>query len=148
MAIFEKSTGLFHEYLRTFNSIFGRYRWSRMPFAISSASEVWRRRMHEFAHDLSGVEVIADEFLIAGFGETEEEVDRSVKENERAFFQKCRQWNLKLNKSKMNRRCFRFESTLRYRNSLRPARKRTISDRLGNKLANSTSISLGEKTLP
>ena len=90
-------------YLTTFNSPFGRYGWTRMPFGISSAPEVWQRRMHEFAQDLSGVEVIADDFLIAGFGETEEEVDRSLEANERAFFQKCREWNLKLNKLKMKR---------------------------------------------
>jgi hypothetical protein len=59
--------------------------------------------MHEFAQDLNGVEVIADDFLIARYGETEEEVDRSLEANEHAFFQKCREWNLKLNKSKMKR---------------------------------------------
>jgi hypothetical protein len=57
--------------------------------------------MHEFAQDLNGVEVIADDFLIAGFGETGEEVDRSLETNERAFFKKCREWNIKLNKSKL-----------------------------------------------
>jgi hypothetical protein len=57
--------------------------------------------MHEFAQDLNGVEVIADDFLIAGFGETGEEVDRSLETNEQAFFKKCREWNLKLNKSKL-----------------------------------------------
>ncbi|CAB3985408.1 Transposon Ty3-G Gag-Pol poly, partial [Paramuricea clavata] len=90
-------------YLTTFNSPFGRYRWTRMPFGISSAPEVWQRRMHEFAQGLNGVEVIADDFLIAGFGETGEEVDRSLETNERAFFKKCREWNLKLNKSKLKR---------------------------------------------
>jgi hypothetical protein len=59
--------------------------------------------MHEFAQDLNGVEVIADDFLIAGFGETGEEVDRSLETNERAFFKKCREWNLSLNKSKLKR---------------------------------------------
>ena len=63
---------------------------SRMPFI-------------EFAQDLDGVEVIADDFLIAGFDETEEEVSRSLETNERAFFQKCREWNLKPNKEKMKR---------------------------------------------
>ena len=30
--------------------------------------------MHEFGEDLEGVEVIADDFLIAGFGSTDHEV--------------------------------------------------------------------------
>ena len=43
-----------------------------MPFGIASAPEVGQRGIHEFAQDLDGVEVIAGDFLIAGFGETEE----------------------------------------------------------------------------
>ncbi len=34
-------------YLTTFNTPFGRYRWKRMPFGISSAPEVFQRRMCE-----------------------------------------------------------------------------------------------------
>ncbi|KAL9978343.1 hypothetical protein ACROYT_G015844 [Oculina patagonica] len=90
-------------YLTSFNSPFGRYRWARMPFGISSAPEVWQRRMHEFVEDLEGVEVIADDFLIAGFGATDAEVNASLEKNERAFLQKCREWNLKLNKTKLKR---------------------------------------------
>ena len=59
--------------------------------------------MHEFVEILEGVEVIADDFLIAGFGETDEEVNASLKKNECAFLQKCCQWNLKLNKTKLKR---------------------------------------------
>ena len=90
-------------FLTTFNTPFGRYRWARMPFGISSAPEVWQRRMHEFVENLEGVEVIADDFLIAGFGETDAEVNSSLEKNERAFFKKCREWNLKLNKLKLKR---------------------------------------------
>ena len=90
-------------YKTTFNTPFGRFRWNRMPFGISSAPEVWQRTMHEFVEDLDGVEVIADDFLIAGFGKTEDEVLRSLEANERAFFEKCRRWNLKLNRRKVKR---------------------------------------------
>ena len=90
-------------YKTTFNTPFGRYRWKRMPFGISSAPEVWQRTMHEFVEDLEGVEVIADHFLIAGFGSTDHEVNQSLERNERAFFEKCRLWNLKLNRAKVKR---------------------------------------------
>ena len=66
-------------YLTTFNTLFGRYRWARMPFGNSSAPEVWQRCMHEFVEDLEGVEVIADDFLIAGFGKTAERLTRALK---------------------------------------------------------------------
>ena len=90
-------------YKTTFNTPFGRFRWNRMLFGISSAPEVWQRSMHEFVEDLDGVEVIADDFLIAGFGKTEDEVLRGLEANERAFFEKCRRWNLKLNRRKVKR---------------------------------------------
>ena len=34
-------------YLTTFNTPFGRYRWLRMPFGISSAPEVFQQKMHD-----------------------------------------------------------------------------------------------------
>ena len=87
-------------YKTTFNMPFGHYRWMRMPFGISSAPEVWQHTMHEFVEDLEGVEVIADDFLIAGFGRTDHEVNQSLERNEHVFFKKCRLWNLKFNRVK------------------------------------------------
>ena len=48
------------------NRPFGRYRWLRMPFGINSAPEVWQQQMHELVEGLTGVEVIADDFLVCG----------------------------------------------------------------------------------
>ena len=53
--------------------------------------------MHEFVEDVEEVEVIADDFLIAGFGSTDCNVNQSLERNEGAFLEKCRLWNLKLN---------------------------------------------------
>ena len=60
-------------YLTTFNSPFGRYRWLRMPFGISSAPEVFQRSMHQLIEDLDGIEVIADDFMVFGRGNSHEE---------------------------------------------------------------------------
>ena len=62
-------------YLTTFNTPFGRFRWLRMPFGISSAPEIWQRKMHEAIEGLQGVEVIADDFLVCGFGDTVDEAE-------------------------------------------------------------------------
>ena len=86
---------------KTVQHTFACYRWQRMPFGISSVPEVWQRTMHNFVEDLEGVEVITDDFLIAGFGTNEEEVVRSLTWNEHAFLEKCREWQLKLNRSKV-----------------------------------------------
>ena len=68
-------------YLTTFNTPFGRYRWKRMPFGISSAPEVFQCRMCETVEGLKGVEVVADDFVVVGFGETEEIAGRDHNQN-------------------------------------------------------------------
>ena len=60
-------------FLITFNTPFGRYRWKRMPFGISSVPEVWQQKMNELVEGLKGVEVIADDFLICRFGSDKKE---------------------------------------------------------------------------
>ena len=54
--------------LITFHTPFGLYRWKRTPFGISSAPEHFQRRMHEVVGGLRGCEVVADDFLVVGFG--------------------------------------------------------------------------------
>ena len=78
-------------YLTTFNTPFGRYRWKRMPFGISSAPEVWQQKMNELIEGLSGVEVIADDFLICGFGDTSKEATISHDNNLHLFLQRARE---------------------------------------------------------
>jgi len=55
-------------YLTTFWTLFGRYRYLRMPFGISSAPEEFQRRMHAIVQGLHGVEVIADDKFVFGCG--------------------------------------------------------------------------------
>ena len=48
----------------TFGTPFGRYRYTRMPFGIHSAQEVFHKRLHELFHDLDGVETDIDDILV------------------------------------------------------------------------------------
>lgn len=91
-------------YLTTFNTPFGRYRWKRMPFGISSAPEVFQRKIHEIAEGLKGVEVIADDFLVCGFGETTEQAAHDHDHNLIALLKKARDKNLKINRDKLRMR--------------------------------------------
>lgn len=86
--------------LTTFNTPFRRYRWKRMPFGINSAPEVWQRRMREHIEGLKGVEVIADDFVIVGYSNTPAEWQSDHDQNVRAFLNRCRERNLKLNEKK------------------------------------------------
>jgi len=42
-------------------------------FGISSAPEVFQRKMHEPIEGLSGIKVVADDFIVIGCGSTLEE---------------------------------------------------------------------------
>ena len=87
--------------LTTFHTPFGRYRWLRMPFGISSAPEVFQRRMHELIEGLHGVEVVADDFVAIGFGSTQEEAIADHDKNLVGLLQRCERRNIHLNADKI-----------------------------------------------
>ena len=66
------------------------YCWKRIPFGINSAPEVWQQKMQEHVEGLHGVEVIADDFVLVGFGSTPEEWNADHDRNVRAFLECCR----------------------------------------------------------
>ena len=90
-------------YLTTFNTPFGRFRWRRMPFGIRSAPEVFQRRMHELIEGMPQVEVIADDFVVVGKGDTKE-ANSDHDKNLVAFLRLCDEKGLKLNAEKLKLR--------------------------------------------
>ena len=88
-------------YLTTFNTPFDRYRWIRMPFGLCSTPEIFQRRMHEMEEGMTGIEVIANNFLIIGCGNTQEAIWEHDKVLRR-FVVKCEQKNLNLYSAKLN----------------------------------------------
>ena len=52
--------------LTTFVTPFGRYRFNRLPFGITSAPEHFQRRMMELLGDLQGVVCLIDDVLVHG----------------------------------------------------------------------------------
>ena len=67
-----------------------------MPFGISSAPAVFQRRMHELIEGLSGTEVVAHDFIVAGFGDTLKEAIRDHNKTLVAFLQRCSERGVKL----------------------------------------------------
>ena len=84
-------------FLTRFNTPFGRYRWKRMPFGISSAPEVFQRKMHELIEGLQGVEVVADDFVAVGYGDSLEEATPDHDRNLEEFMKRCEERNIRLN---------------------------------------------------
>ena len=72
-----------------------------MPFGISSAPEVWQQKINELVEGLKGVKVIADDFLICGFGSDKEEATANHVVNLRMLLQRARERGLKLNLEKV-----------------------------------------------
>ena len=90
--------------LTTFWTPFGRYRYLRMPQGISSAPEEYQRRQNEALTGLNGVEVIADDILCYGSGETIEDALADHDSNLLSLLDCAREVNLKLNKKKLRLR--------------------------------------------
>ena len=68
-----------------------------MPFGISSAPKVFHRRMHELIEGLKGVEVVADDFVVIGFGDTIEKAVAEHDKNRGGLLSRCEQHIMKLN---------------------------------------------------
>ena len=49
--------------LCTFNTPIGRYRFTRLPFGVKCAPEIFQRTMAQMIEDLDGVEVIMDDVI-------------------------------------------------------------------------------------
>ncbi|XP_028412533.1 uncharacterized protein K02A2.6-like [Dendronephthya gigantea] len=80
--------------LCTFNTPFGRYRFKRLPFGISSAPEVFQKVMTTLLEGLDGVECIADDILVWG---------KDISQHNqrlRSVLDRCQERNLKLNREK------------------------------------------------
>ena len=78
----------------TFNTLFGRYKYVRLPFGIKSSSEVFQRTVSQIIENLDGCEVIADDIL-TWKKDTQEHNERLC-----AVLERIRQANIKLNKAK------------------------------------------------
>ncbi|XP_057191716.1 uncharacterized protein K02A2.6-like isoform X1 [Triplophysa rosa] len=80
--------------LCTFNTPFGRYRFKRLPFGVSSAPEVFQKCIAQRLEDLEGVVNIMDDILV--WGENVEQHDARL----RRLLERVRSINLKLNREK------------------------------------------------
>ena len=61
-----------------------------MPFGLCSAPEVFQRMMHELIEGMPNVEVIADDLVIVGYGETQEDAIRNHDDHLVAFLRLCK----------------------------------------------------------
>eukprot|EP00731_Ephydatia_muelleri_P002546 Em0001g2546a len=79
----------------------GKYRWLRLPFGLSSAPEEFQRRLQAVLYEIDGVVVVADDILIYGKGDSQEEVRDNHDEALLQVLRQARKCNLKFNKDKL-----------------------------------------------
>ena len=91
-------------YLTTFHTHFGRYRYKRMPFGISWAPEVFQKKIHEMIEGLHGIEVVADDFVVVGYGNTVDEANVDHDKRLHSCLQRCEERGVKLNVDKFKLR--------------------------------------------
>ena len=72
-----------------------------MPFGVSPAPEEFQRRIDIALEGLPGQKAIADDILVFGAGDTEEEALIDHDRNLREVFNRCRQKGIKLNAEKI-----------------------------------------------
>ena len=75
-----------------------------MIFGISSASKEFQRQLHEITAGLTGVEVIADNILIYGIGNTKEQASANHDHNIINLLERAKENNLKFNPKKLKLR--------------------------------------------
>ncbi|XP_054874059.1 uncharacterized protein K02A2.6-like [Amphiprion ocellaris] len=80
--------------LTTFITPFGRFQFKRLPFGITSAPEIFQRKMIETLQGLEGVEVFMDDIVV--HGTTEAEHDSRLEK----VMQRIEAAGLKLNREK------------------------------------------------
>ena len=112
--------------LTTFETHMGRFRWLRMPYGLKICPEVFQARMHDALSGLKGVHCIADDVLITGSGDTVAEATVDHNRNLRAFFDRCREKGLKLNRDKLqlNRDTLTFCGHELTRTGIRPDKRK------------------------
>jgi hypothetical protein len=82
-------------YLCTFQTPFGRYRYTRLPFGLRSSSEIFQQKNAETFGDIDGVYMIADDMIIAAKDE------KSHDEILYKVLKRAEQKNVKFNKDKI-----------------------------------------------
>lgn len=86
--------------LTTFWTPWGRYRWLCLPFGVASAPDIFGAEMLKITHDLMGVLVLRDDFVVFGKGNSLEEATENHNRNLHQFLKRLDTFNVRLNESK------------------------------------------------
>ena len=86
--------------LTTMITPYGRFRWARLPFGLKVSSEIFQKRLMDALCDLDGLICIADDILVIGCGDTDEEAEKDHDLKMAKLRKRCHEQNIKLNETK------------------------------------------------
>ena len=86
-------------WMNTMHTSYGKYRWLRLPFGITSAPEEFQMRLITALEGLEGIICSADDILAYGEGNEEAEKDHDTRFI--ALMERCHKLNIKLNAAKL-----------------------------------------------
>ena len=105
---FDMKNGFWHtvldeesSFLTTFETPFGKYRWTRLPFGVSVAPEEFQRRVDNALRDLPGVCAVHDDVIVWGKGDTDDLASQDHNANVRKMLTRCREQGIQLTKDKV-----------------------------------------------
>ena len=88
-------------YMTTMHTSFGRYRWLRLPFGITSAPEEFQNRLNQALEGLEGCLTIADDILIYGEGDNLEDAEKNHDRRFIALMERAMKENIKFQPNKL-----------------------------------------------
>ena len=88
----------------SFATPYGRYRWRRLPFGLSASSEIFQKHLNQALENLPGVLCIADDILIYGTGEADEEATADHDKSLQSLLKRCLDRSIVLSPEKMKLR--------------------------------------------
>ena len=91
-------------YLTTFQTPWGRYRWLRLPFGLAVSSEIFQKRLIVALEGLDGVVCVADDILVYGVGDNEQQATLDHDEKLRKLMTRCSERGIRLNNEKTEMR--------------------------------------------
>ena len=122
--------------LCTFNMPFGRYKFKRLPFGLSTAPDVFQKVMAEMFENIEGMEVVVDDILV--WGETEEQHDARLIQ----VLEQARARHLTLNEAKchIKKQEVSYIGHILSKEGLKPDPKKTQAIKMMNKPNNKEEL--------
>ena len=87
--------------MTTMHTSYGRYRWLRLPFGITSAPEEFQKRLLTALEGLEGIMCIVDDILVFGAGDNQQQAEEDHDRHLIALMERCIRENIKLNPDKL-----------------------------------------------